>query len=494
MQIVEGEASAILKRTWCFWSTTESIQNEVPSLTAILETLIAVPLYWWISLRIGVIQPLLISAAIAPLVLLRSQESVALGIKLFLRFEEATSYKGYEDLSVPIQRVFWGATIILVGLTIVITWLIVDYVSQALEDYGTEQTIGIIIATSVASSIMIFSFVSTVAATLVPVNCYTIIHAKLPGTALKDMVSVLSLYCFTFGILIGSIGIRIAATLVYLPQGIRNLPKNFRRVTICTSPLQEPELVPGIDATNSAFRFTNFFQSFFDTFGKTSSIVYIANIMIATAMKFILYFPAWFYRFTIKSTAWFWWPLAFLGGDLQKARNPALIRWNVMGSLWAKTSFGIAGGSLLAFAAGKGSKLLLEDGMRQENPLLTPLGYLLLLDWKLGPWQVCALTGSVLSIVLVFFVNDVSGKYRIAQERHDAGLLRTAERNFGWIERLARLRLLFVILFWCLVGTHTILYVNSTRCWFLLPPTLHTWVQNIYGDRLPTEDCSGPST
>jgi hypothetical protein len=68
------------KSTWCIWSTAESVQNDVPSVTAILETIIAVPLYWWIALRVGMLLPLLISVAIAPLVLLRSEQSVLLAV------------------------------------------------------------------------------------------------------------------------------------------------------------------------------------------------------------------------------------------------------------------------------------------------------------------------------------------------------------------------------------------------------------------------------
>ena len=60
---------------WCFWSTTESIQKDVPSVTAIIETLIAVPLYWWIALQVGMLPSLLIGLAVAPLVLLRSKIS-----------------------------------------------------------------------------------------------------------------------------------------------------------------------------------------------------------------------------------------------------------------------------------------------------------------------------------------------------------------------------------------------------------------------------------
>jgi hypothetical protein len=66
---------------WVWWSTHETIQNEVTSVTAILETIIAVPLYWWIALHTGIVLPLLVSAAVAPLVLLRSDESIGLGLR-----------------------------------------------------------------------------------------------------------------------------------------------------------------------------------------------------------------------------------------------------------------------------------------------------------------------------------------------------------------------------------------------------------------------------
>src|SRR5215470_5220844 len=87
------------QKPWCFRSTQESIEKEVPSVTAILETIIAVLLYWWIALQVGVVLPLLISAAVAPLVLLRSESAVALGLQWFLRIPwlttERTEYSPY---------------------------------------------------------------------------------------------------------------------------------------------------------------------------------------------------------------------------------------------------------------------------------------------------------------------------------------------------------------------------------------------------------------
>jgi hypothetical protein len=199
----------------------------------------------------------------------------------------------------------------------------------------------------------------------------------------------------------------------------------------------------------------------------------------------VVFLPPWLYRITIKSTAWFWWPLAFLGGDLKRVQNPALFHWQVMGSLWAKTSIALAILSLVAFAT---ANLVFDGTVFERNPLLTPVGYLLLIDWKLRLWQVCALSAAVLSILIVYLVNDVSGEYRIAQETGDGKLLQAATGKYGWIERLTRVRFLLLLGFWGLVGTHAFLYANSNRCWFSLPPALQGWAQDIYGDRLPRSD------
>lgn len=102
------------KPSWCVWSTPETVQNDVPSVTAILETVIAVPLYWWIALQVGTVLPLLISTVVAPLVLLRSDQSVALGLRWFQGFEASiidAPILGYVDglLSFVHISIFWIA-------------------------------------------------------------------------------------------------------------------------------------------------------------------------------------------------------------------------------------------------------------------------------------------------------------------------------------------------------------------------------------------------
>jgi hypothetical protein len=93
-------------RSWCFWSTSESIRNDVPSVMAIIETLIAIPLYWWIVITFETYLPFVVSIIVAPVVLLRSDNSVKLGLHLSKRFlkvdpaVDTSIYLPYSKLSI----------------------------------------------------------------------------------------------------------------------------------------------------------------------------------------------------------------------------------------------------------------------------------------------------------------------------------------------------------------------------------------------------------
>src|SRR4051812_5517389 len=136
-------------KSWCFWSTTESIQNDVPSLTAIIETLIAVPLYWWIALQVGMLPSLLIAAATAPLVLLRSEESVALGLKWLLAYHDRSISTNYNQLSLNQRRTLWGIGLVAIVLSSFLafnlTYDYMDFIGPPLWTRGIKISIGVIL-------------------------------------------------------------------------------------------------------------------------------------------------------------------------------------------------------------------------------------------------------------------------------------------------------------------------------------------------------------
>jgi hypothetical protein len=85
---------------WKFWSPPESIASETPSVMAIAETVLAIGAYWYYAIHFNNYLPLIIGAAIAPLVLLRSDKSVALGVRWFLAFEHFCLYESDDNIYV----------------------------------------------------------------------------------------------------------------------------------------------------------------------------------------------------------------------------------------------------------------------------------------------------------------------------------------------------------------------------------------------------------
>lgn len=73
----------------------------------------------------------------------------------------------------------------------------------------------------------------------------------------------------------------------------------------------------------------------------------------------------------------------------------------------------------------------------------------------------------MLSLVIVFLVNDVRGESRIAQDTGDGKLLKAVSDKFGWIERLSRVRLLVLAVLgprWDIYGDR---FPRSNECLFL---------------------------
>jgi hypothetical protein len=155
-------------------------------------------------------------------------------------------------------------------------------------------------------------------------------------------------------------------------------------------------------------------------------------------------------------------------------------------SSFGKTSILFSCASLAAFLA---ANLIGSGAIFENNPLLTPLGYLVLIDWTPRLWQISALVVSVLSLALVFMVSSVNGEYEIAAESGDKTALKIAERKFGYLQRIGRLRFIFALLFWLLVIGQALLYLNQRRCFFQPSTELQIWARTIYGSHYPGDRC-----
>lgn len=77
-------ASPQPERQWVWRATLESRAAGKVSVLAVGETVFAVALYWWIAIRWDTHWHLVTSVFIAPLLLVRSPESIDAGVRWFL--------------------------------------------------------------------------------------------------------------------------------------------------------------------------------------------------------------------------------------------------------------------------------------------------------------------------------------------------------------------------------------------------------------------------
>src|SRR5262245_43495534 len=97
-----------------WWSTNESLAAGQLSILAVIETILAVLVYWTVAVLFNTTLPLLISICITPLLLLRSDKSVSLGLKWFHEYVDRGAMSLWEATNVtPLKSArFWGSVLL----------------------------------------------------------------------------------------------------------------------------------------------------------------------------------------------------------------------------------------------------------------------------------------------------------------------------------------------------------------------------------------------
>jgi len=564
-EVLSQNAGAAEKPRWLFWSTRDSIEHDVPSVGAIIETALAVPLFWWLAGHVGFYLPLLISMVVAPLVLLRSDESAKLGLHWFLKWHERKGTFGFvspgdrnlgkgTDISFSnvtarslisvvsagvalaavvssidyFQRfsqspiwssiilVFWSSLFIF-DLTALILSALVSFVIVGLSvtwmtGVGLLMTLAANLAVGIVGGLALTIALSKAAMMGIVISAAVGVFVGLLMTFMLvlrqrvmgrqkvvtvflfplqfffDVPGLISYALFVFG---ETALIRMSATMVYLPKGLESLPRNFRRLVICTSPAQVPELIPGLNAAETKLHWFTFAGSLsvIETLRRHVGIVWIMQTSIQTALIFL---PAWLYRISLKSTFWFWWPLTLLGGEVKYIKDPGLYHEQVVKSLWGRTGIAF---SLLTIISFLFTNLIATGGILHPNPLLNTLGYVFLIDWSAPPWQLLSLASAVLSLFIILRLDYVFREYTYAVDHGQEETRSRTDRKFLVVEFAARVRFILFCAFWAIVGGHTFLYLNSLDCWVSeIPNAIEEAARKVYGKRMPEPNCVQPNS
>lgn len=243
-----------------WYSSETSIENREISLLAILEIIFAISLSWGIAFYYDFYLHIITSIFFAPFLLLKSKDSMIFTLnKCVIIFSKNSLIKFTIDNKIMI---------LLSSLMAVISLYFTNNLNNVLR--------------------FLFAFFIGVLFSNILIILFVVLYSK------------------------------ILATLKYFIEGIKNIGENWFESCFRIDIFKTPELIWGIENDEripNDFKFSCFFRNV----KKESNFI---DIFVKIFIIGILYIFAVFYRFSIKSTFWFYIPLLFL------VKTPSIIEDN----------------------------------------------------------------------------------------------------------------------------------------------------------------------
>jgi predicted MPP superfamily phosphohydrolase len=343
-------APALPSRKWVWHCTDESIAAGQVSLLAVAEIFAALGIYWWTAMHFKWPWMMFVGMVAAPMLLLRSKNSIKLGVELLRTYYHKKKYKAsyianllvvicmlgmVAALSFPLvygmlwhpQLLFWCAMVLGTGVSFVthigkrlITMSLIVGVGlgviNCLNGYTVKESFFGIIA--IALALMLVGIGAAAYATFVGVvhmingvvdggtmlatverrNTYTGIKKTLADSSI--LVTIIPF--LAIGILLRGLQIRIYATLNFILPGLEQLPANWHEILLTIDFLQPPELIPQAGNVSDDLSV----KSLWAMRHKHLGVKKIRLFFLLIAW----YIPAIVYRWSLKATIWLWWPLA----------------------------------------------------------------------------------------------------------------------------------------------------------------------------------------
>src|ERR1043166_2827902 len=114
--------------TFVWWSTQDSVRNGTPSALACFEVFAAVSGYWFIAIYFETFTHLWVSICVAPLLLLRSDQSISLGVKWFQSYMTSSHELAHAPSSTVAKLPgYWFAFLISLIISIALLFALSNY-------------------------------------------------------------------------------------------------------------------------------------------------------------------------------------------------------------------------------------------------------------------------------------------------------------------------------------------------------------------------------
>lgn len=328
------------KLAWVLHCSDESIAAGQVSLFAIAEILLAVGLYWWLVTHFDWPWMAFVGMIAAPMLLLRSQESIVLGVRLLQKYwrPEQTFETLYERLIVAAPGFLLIAVIIwlinmkfLDGkspfsvLNIVFALLFISmFVRAAIKAIVLVGVLTVMFCSFGALYILLLEFLkylfnihqnsiefilSMIPFLLVAVTISVVFAKELANAVerkvLGDIEAGLFLNhfgsFFVFDIFLKGLLIRLFSVLRHPLVGFAQLPNNWREAMWVIDFYHQPELLPQANRVDTLLT-ANGLWGKLRTQPENERVLWITMLVA-------WYVPAFAYRMSLKASFWFWFPL-----------------------------------------------------------------------------------------------------------------------------------------------------------------------------------------
>ncbi|MDD2776853.1 MAG: hypothetical protein PHU06_12935 [Gallionella sp.] len=233
------------ERAWVWWCNEDSIAAGKISALAIVETFAAVGAWWWLAMHFNWSIFSFIALFAAPLLLLRSEESIEEGVEMLRRYWQ----RNYKDVSI-LENIF--LFVVVPAACVLFAWgtnddWIVQMFRKDTNDIRTEELLLTIRAIKIQVSIFILFPFTVMLLTLFKDN------SRDNFWGLFITKRALPLLIYQLGILFRSQWIRLFATISHPIHGVQQLPKNWRETLWIIDLTHLPELIPQANKVDFLF-------------------------------------------------------------------------------------------------------------------------------------------------------------------------------------------------------------------------------------------------
>jgi hypothetical protein len=469
-------------KRFVWWSTDKSVSDGVPSVLACLEVVVAVGAYWAIAIYFEITTHLWVSICVAPLLLLRSEQSIALEAQWFDSYVKRSREIDRLDMRTLLRSVeFWSSIaaglIALASVSYVLAreWL-AGHESWSL--YWRSAVVGcvalaivIAIATAAAGAALKTAIAARAA-------LKTVVGLPNRGMLAKGVAAALVLVeilSVLLGLWLRTVAIRFAATALF--PAFWDIPTNFRRALFVVDLYHPAELVPGYSGS-----FPNTSAEVLRRLGNNNSrfrwlgpLIYVAWLV-----------PGSLYRLSIKSTCWLYLPLIYIASERDLAVAPAHFVDRLIRGGWEGWRRMLAGLTVIAFvvtmlASSSDHKLAGFFTHRTISlKIISPLEFMFQFDFSTKWWQYCSLASALITGWVFFQAKDIrvdNAHLREAQTR--AVLTRQVYR----VKRMMRVRNALSTALIAIIGVHALLAYSSAALY--LPAYVLRGLGWFYGPDMP---------